>query len=103
MTKMNWIIILKAMQPHHQKLELINDLLEGFMSGKIDNLTERQELALNKVYASSWYKKQIDAKMNQLKYDDKFRTEIEEKLKNNERYSDKKLPSKQDIFNNLFE
>jgi len=77
-----WFNVLKSMAPYHQKSELIQNCLEKLSTGEISQLTERQIMAIEKIYSTSWYKKQVDAKLTELIEKEKtaMHKEIETKL-----------------------
>ena len=60
-------LLLQVMRTYHRKLELVNDLFNKMMKGEIKQLTESQRTALNKLYANSWYKKQMNRDINLLR------------------------------------
>lgn len=81
MTKNDYIIVLTAMQRHHNKLEMVSDLLSKLQNGIIETLSERQWGAIEKIYAKSWYREKIDNDIKELKHKTSGHKEMEEKLK----------------------
>ena len=80
MTTNDYIIVLTAMQRHHNKLEMVSDLLSKLQNGTIETLSERQWGAISKIYAKSWYKEKIDNDIKKLKQQTPGRKEMEEKI-----------------------
>jgi len=60
-------LLLQVMRTYHRKLDMVNDLFNKMMKGEIKQLTESQRQALNKLYANSWYKKQMNRDINLLR------------------------------------